>query len=148
MDALSGRTFPVLDPRSGEEVFRVAGECGRRGWASKPRHTLLGATPQLTCCYSTLQAHPTHPTSPPAEADKEDVELAVAAARKAFDEGEWPRMSGKQRGKVRRVVELRVTCLACLAYLRRPPCVPAPTCNSPSHPLTLAVSSQTICFRC
>ena len=26
---------------------------------------------------------------------------AVAAARKAFDEGEWPRMSGKQRGKVR-----------------------------------------------
>ena len=24
----------------------------------------------------------------------------VAVARKAFDEGEWPRMSGKQRGKV------------------------------------------------
>lgn len=40
--------------------------------------------------------------SPPlTEADKADVELAVAAARKAFDHGEWPRMSGKQRGKVR-----------------------------------------------
>ena len=25
----------------------------------------------------------------------------MAAARKAFDHGEWPRMSGKQRGKVR-----------------------------------------------
>lgn len=58
VDAVSGKTFPVLDPRTGEEVFRVA------------------------------------------EADKEDVELAVAAARKAFDEGAWPRMSGKQRGKV------------------------------------------------
>ncbi|PSC69329.1 aldehyde dehydrogenase [Micractinium conductrix] len=58
VDAASGRTFPVLDPRTAKEVFRVA------------------------------------------EADKEDVELAVAAARKAFDEGPWPRMSGKQRGKI------------------------------------------------
>ena len=29
-----------------------------------------------------------------AEADKEDVDIAVKAARKAFDEGPWPRMSG------------------------------------------------------
>ncbi|KAL4457888.1 hypothetical protein ABPG75_012753 [Micractinium tetrahymenae] len=35
-----------------------------------------------------------------AEADKEDVERAVRAARKAFDEGPWPRMGGKARGKI------------------------------------------------
>lgn len=29
-----------------------------------------------------------------AEGDKEDVELAVKAAREAFDHGPWPRMSG------------------------------------------------------
>lgn len=58
VDAESGKTFPVLDPRTGEEVFRVA------------------------------------------EADKADVEKAVAAARKAFDEGAWPRMGGKNRGKI------------------------------------------------
>jgi acyl-CoA reductase-like NAD-dependent aldehyde dehydrogenase len=29
-----------------------------------------------------------------AEADKEDVDIAVKAARRAFDEGPWPRMSG------------------------------------------------------
>lgn len=28
----------------------------------------------------------------------EDVERAVEAARKAFDEGPWPRMSGRERG--------------------------------------------------
>ena len=33
-----------------------------------------------------------------AEAGKEDVERAVRAARKAFDEGPWPRMSGRERG--------------------------------------------------
>lgn len=35
-----------------------------------------------------------------AEAGKEDVDLAVKAARKAFDHGPWPRMSGRERGKI------------------------------------------------
>ncbi|KAL2929537.1 Aldehyde dehydrogenase family 2 member C4 [Bienertia sinuspersici] len=35
-----------------------------------------------------------------AEGNKEDVDLAVKAARKAFDHGPWPRMSGYERGKV------------------------------------------------
>jgi phenylacetaldehyde dehydrogenase len=35
-----------------------------------------------------------------AEADKEDVDRAVAAARRAFDEGPWSRMTGAQRGKL------------------------------------------------
>jgi betaine-aldehyde dehydrogenase len=35
-----------------------------------------------------------------AKAGKEDVDRAVAAARKAFDEGPWPRMSPFERGRV------------------------------------------------
>ncbi|CAO2841466.1 unnamed protein product [Amaranthus hypochondriacus] len=35
-----------------------------------------------------------------AEGDKEDVDLAVKAAREAFDHGPWPRMSGYERGRV------------------------------------------------
>lgn len=34
------------------------------------------------------------------EADKADVDVAVKAARKAFDEGPWRRMSGFERGKL------------------------------------------------
>jgi len=35
-----------------------------------------------------------------AEAGKRDIDLAVAAARKAFDHGPWPRMSGRERGRI------------------------------------------------
>ncbi|KAK6944990.1 Aldehyde dehydrogenase domain [Dillenia turbinata] len=35
-----------------------------------------------------------------AEGGKEDVDLAVKAARNAFDHGPWPRMSGAQRGRI------------------------------------------------
>ncbi|XP_020590336.1 aldehyde dehydrogenase family 2 member C4-like, partial [Phalaenopsis equestris] len=35
-----------------------------------------------------------------AEGDKEDVDLAVKAAREAFDHGSWPRMSGFERGRI------------------------------------------------
>ncbi|GMI92751.1 REDUCED EPIDERMAL FLUORESCENCE1, aldehyde dehydrogenase 2C4, aldehyde dehydrogenase 1A [Hibiscus trionum] len=34
------------------------------------------------------------------EGDKEDVDLAVKAARQAFDHGAWPRMSGSERGSI------------------------------------------------
>jgi hypothetical protein len=37
-----------------------------------------------------------------AEAGKEDVDRAVRAARKAFDEGPWPRMTAKQRSRCAR----------------------------------------------
>ena len=47
----SGKTFPTLDPRTGEVIAHVA------------------------------------------EGDAEDVNLAVSAARKAFDEGPWPRLT-------------------------------------------------------
>ena len=35
-----------------------------------------------------------------AEGDKEDIDLAVKAARKAFDEGPWSRMDARDRGKL------------------------------------------------
>lgn len=35
-----------------------------------------------------------------AEGDKEDIDLAVNAARQAFDHGPWARMSGYERGRV------------------------------------------------
>ncbi|KIZ05750.1 aldehyde dehydrogenase (NAD+) [Monoraphidium neglectum] len=57
-DAVSGKTLPVEDPRTGEEILRVA------------------------------------------EGDKADVDKAVIAARRAFDEGPWPRMSAKERGRL------------------------------------------------
>ncbi|GMY36003.1 aldehyde dehydrogenase family 2 member C4-like [Fagus crenata] len=35
-----------------------------------------------------------------AEGDKEDIDLAVKAARKAFDHGPWPRLPGCERGRI------------------------------------------------
>ncbi|KAL3532433.1 hypothetical protein ACH5RR_005954 [Cinchona calisaya] len=35
-----------------------------------------------------------------AEGDKEDVDLAVTAAREAFDQGPWPRFSGAERRRI------------------------------------------------
>ncbi|XP_056169636.1 benzaldehyde dehydrogenase, mitochondrial-like isoform X2 [Syzygium oleosum] len=55
VDAASGKTFPTLDPRTGDVIAHVA------------------------------------------EGSAEDVDRAVAAARKAFDEGPWPRMTAYER---------------------------------------------------
>ncbi|XP_028080764.1 aldehyde dehydrogenase family 2 member C4-like [Camellia sinensis] len=52
VDSISGKTFGTIDPRTGEQIARIA------------------------------------------EGDKEDVNLAVKAARVAFDHGPWPRLSG------------------------------------------------------
>ncbi|XAR48057.1 Phenylacetaldehyde dehydrogenase [Bertholletia excelsa] len=58
VDAASGKTFPTLDPRTGEVIAHVA------------------------------------------EADVEDINRAVCAARKAFDEGPWPKMTAYERSKI------------------------------------------------
>ncbi|XP_019423664.1 PREDICTED: aldehyde dehydrogenase family 2 member B7, mitochondrial-like isoform X2 [Lupinus angustifolius] len=58
IDAASGKTFPTLDPRTGEVIAQVS------------------------------------------EGNGEDVDRAVAAARKAFDEGPWPRMTAYERQKI------------------------------------------------
>ncbi|GMH01620.1 hypothetical protein Nepgr_003459 [Nepenthes gracilis] len=58
MDSASGKTFPTVDPRTGDVIANVA------------------------------------------EGDAEDINRAVSAARKAFDEGPWPRMTAYERSKV------------------------------------------------
>jgi aldehyde dehydrogenase (NAD+) len=58
VEAASGKTFPTINPATGEEICRVA------------------------------------------EADTEDVNRAVRAARDAFEKGPWRRMSASERGRL------------------------------------------------
>src|SRR5262249_9747218 len=58
IDSVSGKTFPTLNPATGEVITQVA------------------------------------------EGDKADVNLAVKAARRAFEEGPWRRMNGRERGRL------------------------------------------------
>src|SRR5438132_5097071 len=78
-DSVSGKTFPTLNPATGEVICQVA------------------------------------------EGDKADVDLAVKAARKAFEEGPWPKMNASERGrllnKLADLVEKNKDELACLATL-------------------------------
>ncbi|CAN8278140.1 unnamed protein product [Cochlearia groenlandica] len=58
VDAASGKTFPTIDPRTGEVIADVA------------------------------------------EGDAEDINRAVKAARTAFDEGPWPKMTAYERSRI------------------------------------------------
>ncbi|OVA07612.1 Aldehyde dehydrogenase domain [Macleaya cordata] len=58
VNAASGKTFPTLDPRTGDVIAHVA------------------------------------------EGEAEDINRAVAAARKAFDEGPWPKMTPYERSRI------------------------------------------------
>src|SRR5215475_1972546 len=57
-DSVSGKTFPTLNPATGEVICQVA------------------------------------------EGDKADIDLAVKAARKAFEDGPWPKMNASERGRL------------------------------------------------
>jgi aldehyde dehydrogenase (NAD+) len=58
VDSQSGKTFPTINPATGETICQVA------------------------------------------EGDKADVDLAVKAARKAFESGPWPKMNASERGRL------------------------------------------------
>src|SRR5213080_2450383 len=58
VDSVSGKTFPTINPATGETICQVA------------------------------------------EGDKADVDLAVKAARKAFESGPWPKMTAAERGRL------------------------------------------------
>src|SRR5438132_6810370 len=58
VDSQSGKTFPTINPATGETICQVA------------------------------------------EGDKADIDLAVKAARKAFESGPWPKMSAAERGRL------------------------------------------------
>lgn len=50
--------------------------------------------------FETIDPRNGNPICSVALGGKEDIDVAVAAARKAFDFGPWPRMSGRERGRV------------------------------------------------
>jgi len=58
VDSVSGKTFPTLNPATGEVISQVA------------------------------------------EGDKADIDKAVKAARKAFEEGPWSKMNASERGRL------------------------------------------------
>jgi aldehyde dehydrogenase (NAD+) len=58
LDSVSGKTFPTINPTTGETICQVA------------------------------------------EGDRADVDLAVKAARKAFEDGPWRKMSASERGRL------------------------------------------------
>jgi acyl-CoA reductase-like NAD-dependent aldehyde dehydrogenase len=58
------------------------------------RATVAGAT------YQPINPANEEPLTAVGKGDERDIDLAVAAARKAFDEGPWPRMSPHERGRI------------------------------------------------
>src|SRR4051795_2373674 len=58
VDSVSGKTFPTVNPATGDVICQVA------------------------------------------EGDKADIDLAVKAARKAFESGPWPKMNASDRGRL------------------------------------------------
>jgi 5-carboxymethyl-2-hydroxymuconic-semialdehyde dehydrogenase len=65
------------------------------------RESVAGAT------FTTLDPATNEPITEASDGQAADVDAAVAAARRAFDEGPWPRMKAAERAKVlRRIAEL------------------------------------------
>jgi phenylacetaldehyde dehydrogenase len=50
--------------------------------------------------YQTINPATEEPSAEVGKGDERDIDAAVAAARKAFDEGPWPRMSPHERGRI------------------------------------------------
>ena len=71
--------FPIQNPNA----FFIGGK-----WEKPQRHGKLSVISPVT--EEVVQTFP--------EAQPRDVDRAVAAAREAFDNGPWPRMSAKERG--------------------------------------------------
>jgi phenylacetaldehyde dehydrogenase len=81
---------------------RISIDPGAKSYVSKPRQLLIDGA------WVNAASGKTFPVYDPstgevmvqvAEADAADVDKAVKAARKAFDEGPWPRMSPSERGR-------------------------------------------------
>src|SRR5213596_2099352 len=50
--------------------------------------------------YETINPATEEPSATVAKGDERDIDLAVAAARGAFDRGPWPRMTAAERGRI------------------------------------------------
>src|ERR1700732_4323402 len=72
-------------------------------FVSQPRQALIDGRWQDAQSGETFEVfNPSNETviARVADCKRADVDLAVAAARKAFDKGPWPRMSPSARGKI------------------------------------------------
>ena len=71
--------------------------------------------------FETINPATEEPIAQVAEADAADVEAAVRAARRAFDEGPWPRLDARERGRIMHrlcdLVEAEIDELAALEAL-------------------------------
>ena len=68
-----------------------------------------------------------------AKAGREDAVRAIEAARKAFDEGPWPKMSGAERAaKLNKIAELIEANAEKFAEMPRPATAAAPSRRPPS----------------
>src|SRR6266581_3185183 len=77
--------------RAGQEVAMPTGQIFINGKWQAP---LTGET------YAPINPANEEAIAPVAKGDERDIDAAVAAARKAFDEGPWPRMSPHERGRL------------------------------------------------
>ena len=69
--------------------------------------TVSGPTPQSGETFPTFAPSTGEKIADVAKAGREDAQRAIEAARKAFDDGPWPKMSGKERAeKLRKVAEI------------------------------------------
>ena len=62
--------------------------------AGKWQPTISGET------YQPINPANEEPLAAVGKGDERDIDAAVAAARKAFDEGPWPKMSPHERGRI------------------------------------------------
>src|SRR2546421_854685 len=77
--------------RAGQEVAMPTGQIFINAKWQAP---LTGET------YAPINPATEEALTPVAKGDERDIDVAVAAARKAFDEGPWPRMSPHERGRL------------------------------------------------
>src|SRR5437879_7644847 len=56
--------------------------------------------PRSGATYATINPATEEPSAQVGRGDERDVDLAVSAARKAFDSGPWPRLSAAERGRI------------------------------------------------
>src|SRR3989304_3246424 len=91
-------------PRDGGEG-RVRGGRKVRGQRRAPMKTgelFIGGNwrpPVSGETYATINPATEEESARVAKGDERDVDLAVAAARQAFDSGPWPQMSAAERGR-------------------------------------------------
>ena len=83
---------PASAPKISQTQMLIDGE-----W----RDSLSGAT------FATINPATEQRIAEVAAGDAADIDLAVAAARKAFESGDWPKMDARDRGKLMNLHKLQ-----------------------------------------